>query len=86
MNLARYCKQIEQVDVGWCDGITDYGVTEVSALAPTLRYLGLIRCNAITMATMTELMNKYPHVTYSTLWLDYQRLIAKANADGLLRS
>lgn len=82
LNIAKYCKQVEKVDVGWCQEITDVGVRELCHACPKLTSLGLMRCDAVTVATSQELAQQFPNIVISTMWLDCFRLFEKAKKAG----
>lgn len=82
MSLGTHCKTIETVDVGWCKGITDAGVDHISRICPTLKYLGLMRCDRVSIPVTEELVEKYPGITYSSMWLDCRRLLERAKKEG----
>ena len=84
ITLGKNCKKLIHVDVAWCSKITDEGVVRFSELCLTLQYLCLTRCDQVNDSTTLELCDKYPHVKYSTLYLDCQRLIAKAAEQGFV--
>ncbi|XP_013407369.1 F-box/LRR-repeat protein 17 [Lingula anatina] len=79
-SLSR-CKQLQHLDIGWCHGVTDHGVKTISASAASLQFLGLIRCDQVTTATVEQLMEMYPNIHYSTVMLEFKRLLAKAQQE-----
>ncbi len=84
MSLGTHCTTVETVDVGWCSNITDDGALKISETCSTLRYLGMTRCDRVTVPTLEYLVEKYPHVHYSTFLLDARRLLDKARRLGYL--
>ncbi|KAK7096258.1 hypothetical protein V1264_005574 [Littorina saxatilis] len=81
-HIARHAANLERLDVAWCSDITDHGIVEISAACPRLRYLGIMRCGLITMATVEELLLQYPHIQYSNFELDSRRLLGRAAKEG----
>lgn len=47
--IGQYSSTIETVDAGWCKDITDQGATQIAQSSKSLRYLGLMRCDKVTM-------------------------------------
>ncbi len=82
LTLGEHCKTLETLDVGWCENMSDEGVVQISDTCHTLSYLGLMRCDHVTIATTENLVTKYPHITYSTMWLDCMRLLERAKKEG----
>ncbi|XP_074661401.1 F-box/LRR-repeat protein 17-like [Tubulanus polymorphus] len=68
-------RTLVHLDVGWCEGVSDEGVCYVVERCRALRYLGLIRCDLVTMVTLRELMMRYPNVQFSNFHLDCERLL-----------
>lgn len=54
----------------------------LSMSCPSLRYLGLIRCDQVTAETMEHLVVHYPHINYSTFILESKKLLDRARREG----
>uniref|UniRef100_A0A8C4UF54 F-box/LRR-repeat protein 17 n=1 Tax=Falco tinnunculus TaxID=100819 RepID=A0A8C4UF54_FALTI len=80
--IGRYSTTIETVDVGWCKEITDYGATQIAQSSKSLRYLGLMRCDQVNEATVEQLVQQYPHITFSTVLQDCKRTLERAYQMG----
>lgn len=68
--------------MGWCQEITDAGIKLVSEKCLKLNYLGLIRCDKVTMETIELLALTYPRINYSTFILESRRLLERARKEG----
>ena len=82
--MADLSTTLESVDVGWCTNITNAGPPYISEKCQTLTYLGLMRCDNVSDSLMNELVQKYPRIHYSTMYLDCQRLLERARESGHL--
>ncbi|XP_072716335.1 F-box/LRR-repeat protein 17 isoform X2 [Ciconia boyciana] len=80
--IGRYSMTIETVDVGWCKEITDHGATQIAQSSKSLRYLGLMRCDQVNEATVEQLVQQYPHITFSTVLQDCKRTLERAYQMG----
>ncbi|XP_053887650.1 F-box/LRR-repeat protein 17 isoform X2 [Malaclemys terrapin pileata] len=80
--IGRYSMTIETVDVGWCKEITDQGATQIAQSSKSLRYLGLMRCDKVNEATVEQLVQQYPHITFSTVLQDCKRTLERAYQMG----
>ena len=80
--IAQHGAHLERLDVAWCSDITDHGIIEISAACPKLRYLGIMRCGLITMATVEQLLQRHPSIQYSNFELDSRRLLGRAAEEG----
>ncbi|XP_058679702.1 F-box/LRR-repeat protein 17 [Ammospiza caudacuta] len=80
--IGRYSMTIETVDVGWCKEITDRGATQIAQRSKSLRYLGLMRCDQVNEATVEQLVQQYPHITFSTVLQDCKRTLERAYQMG----
>ncbi|XP_054034240.1 F-box/LRR-repeat protein 17 isoform X1 [Dryobates pubescens] len=80
--IGRYSMTIETVDVGWCKEITDHGATQIAQSSKSLRYLGLMRCDQVREATVEQLVQQYPHITFSTVQQDCKRTLERAYQMG----
>lgn len=80
--LAKHCPTLEALDVGWCQDITDVGIRLVSSQCLKLNYLGLIRCDKVTMETIESLALAYPRINYSTFVLESRRVLERARKEG----
>ncbi|XP_040095434.1 F-box/LRR-repeat protein 17 [Oryx dammah] len=76
--IGRYSMTIETVDVGWCKEITDQGATLIAQSSKSLRYLGLMRCDKVSEVTVEQLVQQYPHITFSTVLQDCKRTLERA--------
>lgn len=82
-SLAK-CPALQTLDVAYCNRVTFSGANLVSSQCKDLRYLGLMRCDQITNEEAETLAKKFPRIHFSTVLLDYKRVIDKANQHGLL--
>ena len=82
IQLGLHSKKLATLDAGWCENITDEGATKISKLSKSLRYLGLMRCDKVCIPTMDYLVAEYPHITYSTMWLDCKQILEQARQAG----
>uniref|UniRef100_A0A669QNE2 F-box and leucine rich repeat protein 17 n=1 Tax=Phasianus colchicus TaxID=9054 RepID=A0A669QNE2_PHACC len=80
--IGRYSMTIETVDVGWCKEITDHGATQIAQSSKSLKYLGLMRCDQVNEATVEQLVQQYPHITFSTVLQDCKRTLERAYQMG----
>lgn len=80
--IGRYSMTVETVDVGWCKEITDHGATQIAQSSKSLRYLGLMRCDKVNEATVEQLVQQYPHITFSTVLQDCKRTLERAYQMG----
>ncbi|XP_076995128.1 F-box/LRR-repeat protein 17 [Tamandua tetradactyla] len=80
--IGRYSLTIETVDVGWCKEITDHGATLIAQSSKSLRYLGLMRCDKVNEVTVEQLVQQYPHITFSTVLQDCKRTLERAYQMG----
>ncbi|CAO2625600.1 F-box/LRR-repeat protein 17 [Lemmus lemmus] len=80
--IGRYSVTIETVDVGWCKEITDQGATLIAQSSKSLRYLGLMRCDKVNEVTVEQLVQQYPHITFSTVLQDCKRTLERAYQMG----
>lgn len=46
--IAQNCGQLQSLNLGWCDNITDKGVTSLASGCPDLRAVDLCGCVLIT--------------------------------------
>lgn len=76
------CPSLEKLDVGWCTEITVAGAESVSEGCKGLQYLGLMRCDAVARDASESLVERFPGITYSTMWLECERLLARARNAG----
>lgn len=82
--VGKLTKTLKNLDIGWCQAVTDDGIRSLSATCQSLRYLGLIRCDAVTADAVEELVAKYPQITYSTFILESKKLIERARREGFM--
>ncbi|XP_072272209.1 F-box/LRR-repeat protein 17 isoform X2 [Pyxicephalus adspersus] len=82
ISIGRYSSTIETVDVGWCKEITDQGATLIAQSSKSIRYLGLMRCDQVNEATVEQLVQQYPHITFSTVLQDCKRTLERAYQMG----
>ncbi|XP_076770784.1 F-box/LRR-repeat protein 17 isoform X2 [Arvicanthis niloticus] len=80
--IGQYSVTIETVDVGWCKEITDQGATLIAQSSKSLRYLGLMRCDKVNEVTVEQLVQQYPHITFSTVLQDCKRTLERAYQMG----
>lgn len=81
--VGKLTNTLKNLDIGWCQ-VTDDGIRTLSATCQSLRYLGLIRCDAVTADAVEELVAKYPQITYSTFILESKKLIERARREGFM--
>ncbi|XP_002736348.1 F-box/LRR-repeat protein 17-like [Saccoglossus kowalevskii] len=84
ISIGKHSHSITHVDVGWCHGITDRGVREISSTCTQLKYLGLTRCDQVQHSTVENLVKQSPHIHYSTFLLDSKRLLDEAKKKGFV--
>lgn len=46
--IAYNCSQLQTLNLGWCEGVSDNGVTSLASGCPDLRALDLCGCVLIT--------------------------------------
>lgn len=46
--IAQNCGQLQSLNLGWCEDVTDKGVTSLASGCPDLRALDLCGCVLIT--------------------------------------
>lgn len=46
--IARNCNQLQTLNLGWCEGVSDKGVISLALGCPDLRALDLCGCILIT--------------------------------------
>ncbi|XP_044131890.1 F-box/LRR-repeat protein 17 [Bufo gargarizans] len=80
--IGRYSTTIETVDVGWCKEITDQGAELIAQSSKSIRYLGLMRCDQVNENTVEQLVQRYPHITFSTVLQDCKRTLERAYQMG----
>ncbi|MBN3297867.1 FXL17 protein, partial [Amia calva] len=80
--IGQYSTTIETVDAGWCKEITDQGATQIAKSSKSLRYLGLMRCDKVNEETVEQLVQHYPHITFSTVMQDCKRTLERAYQMG----
>nr|XP_006627020.1 PREDICTED: F-box/LRR-repeat protein 17 [Lepisosteus oculatus] len=80
--IGQYSTTIETVDAGWCKEITDQGATQIAKTSKSLRYLGLMRCDKVNEETVEQLVQQYPHITFSTVMQDCKRTLERAYQMG----
>ncbi|XP_064645831.1 F-box/LRR-repeat protein 7-like [Lineus longissimus] len=80
--LADNAKHLEVLDVSWCNDLTAEGVQYIAERCRTLRFISLIRCDRVTMETLTDFVDRYPRIHFSSFFLDAQRLLKKAMEQG----
>lgn len=57
--IGRYCSQLQSLNLGWCDNVSDVGVMSLAYGCPDLRTLDLCGCVRITGISYTGAMNLY---------------------------
>ncbi|KAK1668639.1 hypothetical protein QYE76_056798 [Lolium multiflorum] len=60
--IARNCGQLQSLNLGWCDTVTDWGVTRLASGCPELRAVDLCGCVLITDESVVALANGCPHL------------------------
>ena len=46
--VGRYCNQLQSLNLGWCDNVSDAGVMSLAVGCPDLRTVDLCGCVLIT--------------------------------------
>lgn len=46
--IGRYCNEMQSLNLGWCDNVSDVGVMSLAYGCPDLRTLDLCGCVLIT--------------------------------------
>jgi F-box and leucine-rich repeat protein 1 (S-phase kinase-associated protein 2) len=46
--IGRYCSQLQRLNLGWCENVSDVGVMSLAYGCPDLRTLDLCGCVLIT--------------------------------------
>ena len=82
--LGKHSKHLKRLDVGWCEAITEEGARTLSQSCTTLEYLGLMRCDKISVEESVKLETDFPRIKYSTMFLDCRRLLLSARDNGHL--
>ncbi|XP_014502650.1 F-box protein SKP2B [Vigna radiata var. radiata] len=60
--IGRYCNQLQSLNLGWCENVSDVGVTSLAYGCPDLRTLDLCGCVLITDDSVIALANRCPHL------------------------
>ncbi|KAJ4952795.1 hypothetical protein NE237_029627 [Protea cynaroides] len=60
--IACNCNQLESLNLGWCDGVTDVGVMSLALGCPDLRALDLCGCVLITDESVIALADGCHHL------------------------
>lgn len=60
--IGRYCNQLQSLNLGWCENVSDHGVTSLAYGCPDLRTLDLCGCVRITDDSVVALANGCPHL------------------------
>ncbi|KAI9077536.1 hypothetical protein K1719_025228 [Acacia pycnantha] len=60
--IGHYCNQLQFLNLGWCENVSDDGVTSLAAGCPDLRTLDLCGCVRITDESVIALANGCPHL------------------------
>uniref|UniRef100_A0A0E0DRL7 F-box/LRR-repeat protein 15-like leucin rich repeat domain-containing protein n=1 Tax=Oryza meridionalis TaxID=40149 RepID=A0A0E0DRL7_9ORYZ len=60
--IARNCGQLQSLNLGWCEDVTDKGVTSLASGCPDLRALDLCGCVLITDESVVALATGCPHL------------------------
>ena len=82
ISLAKHHTRITRLDVGWCEAVTLDGVQAVVTGCDALVYLGLMRCDRLTPEDSNMLESRYPHIQFSTKWIEYNKLWRKVEQSG----
>lgn len=64
--IGRYCSQLQCLNLGWCEDVSDVGVMSLAYGCPDLRTVDLCGCLQITGILVTV-----PVPCYSWLWQSY---------------
>ncbi|KAG9457174.1 hypothetical protein H6P81_001682 [Aristolochia fimbriata] len=60
--IAENCSQLQFLNLGWCEGVTDVGVMSLALGCPELRALDLCGCVLITDESVIALANRCHHL------------------------
>eukprot|EP00268_Persea_americana_P067304 TRINITY_DN9249_c0_g1_i1.p1 TRINITY_DN9249_c0_g1~~TRINITY_DN9249_c0_g1_i1.p1 ORF type:complete len:365 (-),score=53.04 TRINITY_DN9249_c0_g1_i1:69-1163(-) len=60
--IAHNCSQLQSLNLGWCEGVSDKGVISLAFGCPDLRILDLCGCVLITDASVIALSNRCHHL------------------------
>ncbi|XP_068648438.1 F-box protein SKP2A-like [Aristolochia californica] len=60
--IAGNCSQLQYLNLGWCDGVTDLGVMSLALGCPDLRAIDLCGCVLITDESVIALANRCHHL------------------------
>ncbi|KAF5749087.1 hypothetical protein HS088_TW04G01049 [Tripterygium wilfordii] len=82
--IGRNCCQLQYLNLGWCENVTDIGVMSLAYGCPNLRSLDLCSCVLITDDSVIALANRCPHLR--SLGLYYCRNITDRAMYSLVQS
>ncbi|XP_042516087.1 F-box protein SKP2A-like [Macadamia integrifolia] len=60
--IACNCNQLQSLNLGWCEGVTDVGVMSLALGCPDLRALDLCGCVLITDESVIAIANRCHHL------------------------
>ncbi|XP_030501294.2 F-box protein SKP2B [Cannabis sativa] len=60
--IGRYCNQLQSLNLGWCDNVSDVGVMSLAYGCPDLRTVDLCGCVLITDDSVIALANRCVHL------------------------
>lgn len=60
--IGHYCNELQSLNLGWCENVTDVGVMSLAYGCPDLRTLDLCGCVLITDDSVIALANRCPHL------------------------
>lgn len=64
--IGQCCSQLQSVNLGWCENVTDVGVMSLAHGCPDLRTLDLCGCVLITGTSLNSI-NKFIFCKYSII-------------------
>jgi len=63
ISLAQRCHKLRVLDLGWCTGLTDYGISMVAHNCPELQTLSLANCENLTGGSIIEIAVHCPKLS-----------------------
>ncbi|KAI5597470.1 hypothetical protein POPTR_002G074700v4 [Populus trichocarpa] len=60
--IGRNCSQLQSLNLGWCENVSDVGVMSLAYGCPDIRTLDLCGCVCITDDSVIALANRCPHL------------------------
>ncbi len=69
--IARNCGQLQSLNLGWCEDVTDKGVTSLASGCPDLRALDL--CGCVLITGNLQYLYIYFFVTFFSSFIDEKK-------------